>query len=75
MANKANFKFKRGSTVRAKQHESSSVSNQSFRVKKSDFDEVRAKFRQIGKGKQTMALTSPLIGRRNVVIRRKDENG
>lgn len=74
MPNKARLKSTGNSNVNIRQSDSAKIGTQNARVTSSDFDEVRAKLRQLGKGKQTLALTSPLIGRRRFIVRR-NRNG
>lgn len=72
MANRARFTFGRNTNVKIKgrQRESKAVSHQGFKVQSSDFDEVRIKLRQLGKGKQTLQVNTPLMSNNNIVIRR-----
>lgn len=71
MANKARFSFPKNVNVNVKgrQRESKPVKFQQVKVQHSDFDEVRAKIRQIGKGKQTLTLITPLFSDRKVVVK------
>lgn len=76
MTNKVHFELSRGNNhVKIKQRESKPVSHQSMKVTTSDFDDVRLKLRQIGKGKQRVAVTTPLLGRHKIVMRRNKKNG
>lgn len=76
MTNKARFELPRGNShVKIRQLESKPVSHQSMKVTTSDFDEVRLKLRQIGNGKQRIAVTTPLLGRHKIVMKRNKKNG
>lgn len=79
MTNRARFTFGRNTNVKIKgrQRESASVSRQSFKLQSSDFDEVRVKLRQIGRGKQTLQTSLPLLSNNTLVVKktRRPKNG
>ena len=72
MPNKISFKTTGNSKIKVAQNEKKAVAVQQFRVQQSDFDSVRAKLKQIGKGRQTATLTTPLIGRNKILLRRNN---
>lgn len=72
MPNKISFKTTGVSKIRAAQSEKKAVAMQQFRVQQSDFDAVRVKLKQIGKGRQTATLTTPLIGKNKILLRRNN---
>ena len=72
MPNKISLKTTGNSKINALQSEKKAVAVQQFRVQQSDFDAVRAKLKQIGKGRQTATLTTPLVGRNKVLLRRNN---
>lgn len=70
MPNKARLKSSGNSNVNIRQSDSAKIGTQNARVTSSDFDEVRAKLRQLGKGDQKLSITSPMFGRHRFVVRR-----
>ena len=72
MSNRVRLSFPQTSLkLKGVQSQSGSNFKQQMHVRTSQFDEVRAKFRQIGRGKQTITIRQPLFAGNAVVVKRE----
>ena len=77
MANRVKLSFPRNSNVNFKglQREAKPSGSQQIKLRTSQIAEARAKFKQIGKGKQNLKVTTPMFGNSKVIVKKETKDG